>query len=187
MEASISVWVGNLGKYNEGELVGEWFALPRDDFEQDWADLMKRIHIGEWVDPNDPRYGKYEEVFCADWECEIPGLEYSEYPDYEELNRIAEEWDGMRKYEQEAMSALMEVFGDDYEYAKDHLDDTIIWYGCTDMTDVAHRYVDECNVLHNMPDELANYFDYEAYGRNLDATGNFGYSENLCCMVEVIR
>ena len=24
----LKVWIGNLGKYNEGELVGEWLELP---------------------------------------------------------------------------------------------------------------------------------------------------------------
>ena len=24
----LNVWIGNLGKYNEGELVGEWLKLP---------------------------------------------------------------------------------------------------------------------------------------------------------------
>ena len=24
----LNVWIGNLGKYNEGELVGEWLELP---------------------------------------------------------------------------------------------------------------------------------------------------------------
>ena len=24
----LNVWIGNLGKYNEGELIGEWLELP---------------------------------------------------------------------------------------------------------------------------------------------------------------
>ena len=33
--AVMNVWVGNLGKYVEGELVGEWLSLPCNDFEED--------------------------------------------------------------------------------------------------------------------------------------------------------
>ena len=29
----LNVWIGNLGKYNEGELVGEWLSLPVTDKE----------------------------------------------------------------------------------------------------------------------------------------------------------
>ena len=43
--APISVWVGNLGKYNEGELVGEWFSMPCADFDEEWEELMEAIGI----------------------------------------------------------------------------------------------------------------------------------------------
>ena len=29
----LKVWIGNLGKYNEGELVGKWIDLPMDKEE----------------------------------------------------------------------------------------------------------------------------------------------------------
>lgn len=31
----LNVWIGNLGKYNEGELVGEWLELPVSKKELD--------------------------------------------------------------------------------------------------------------------------------------------------------
>ena len=31
----LNVWIGNLGKYNEGELVGEWLKLPVSKQELD--------------------------------------------------------------------------------------------------------------------------------------------------------
>ncbi len=31
----LNVWVGNLGKYNEGELVGDWLELPKTKDEID--------------------------------------------------------------------------------------------------------------------------------------------------------
>lgn len=173
--ASISVWVGNLGKYNKGELVGEWFSLPCDDFEEEWDELMKEIGI----DGN-----RYEEVFCADWECQIPGLKYSEYPDYEELNDIAEQWDAMRDYEQEAVSVRMELCGENFDMAMMNADNVHIWYGCCNMTAVAEAYVEECGLLHGIPDHLQFYFDYEAYGRDMAIEGTFGYSESIGCMVE---
>lgn len=170
----INVWVGNLGKYNEGELVGEWFGLPCFDFEEEWGELMQRIGIG----------GRYEEVFCADWECSIPGLKYSEYPDYEELDRIAAEWDDMPDYEQAAVQVRMTLMGESFDEAVSNSGDVSIYYGCSDMTAVAYEYIDSTGMLDQAPDYLRNYFDYEAYGRDMAIEGCFDYSEELGCMVE---
>ena len=27
----LKIWIGNLGKYNEGELVGDWIDLPKSE------------------------------------------------------------------------------------------------------------------------------------------------------------
>lgn len=171
----INVWVGNLGKYNEGELVGEWFGLPCEDFDEEWDELMERIGIdGE----------RYEEVFCADWECNVPGLKYSEYPDYEELNGYAEQWENMESWERDAIGIRMELCGDDFERAVDNIDNVRVWDGCYSMTNVAEQYVEECGVLNDVPDHLQYYFDYEAYGRDMAIEGTFMYSEELGCMVE---
>ena len=173
--AVMNVWVGNLGKYVEGELVGEWLSLPCNDFEEDWDELMALILID----------GKrYEEVFCADWECSIAGLEYSEYPNYEELNRIATEWTGMLDCEQEAVQVRLLLMGEGFDDAVANSCDTAIYYGCDDMTDVAYRYVEETGMLDSMPEPLRCYFDYEAYGRDLKICGCFDYSKELGCMVE---
>ena len=172
--APISVWVGNLGKYNEGELVGEWFSFPCEDFEEEWDELMKAIGIG----------GRYEEVFCADWECDIPGLKYSEYPDYEELDSIAQEWDSMLNWQQEAVGIRMSLMGEDIYKAIDNMNDVCIYYGCDDMTDVAERYVDDTGMLDQVPDSFRCYFDYEMFGRDMAIEGCFEYSDELGCMVE---
>ena len=172
--APISVWVGNLGKYNEGELVGEWFSFPCEDFEEEWEELMKVIGIG----------GRYEEVFCADWECNIPGLKYSEYPDYEELDSIAQEWDSMRDYERAQVGVRMALCDEDIFEAIDHMDEVTIWYGCIDMEDVAERFIDDTGILDRVPDTVRYYFDFKAYGRDMEIDGCFDYSEELGCMVE---
>lgn len=170
----INVWVGNLGKYNEGELVGEWFGLPCFDFEEEWDELMERIGIG----------GRYEEVFCADWECQIPGLKYSEYPDYEELDSIAAEWEGLDEDEQGAVGVRMELLGENLETAMRYSDQVCVYYGCSNMTEVAMRYVRDTGLLDQVSDTLSSYFDYEAFGRDMLIDGCFGYSEELGCMVE---
>lgn len=173
--APISVWVGNLGKYNEGELVGEWFSFPCSDFNEEWDELMERIGID----------GKrYEEVFCADWECQIPGLRYSEYPDYEELDSIAAEWDDLFDWQQDAVAIRMELLGEDFDEAVDKCDQVHIYHGCHTMTGVAEEYVEEVGMLDSVPEYMRNYFDYERYGRDMEIDGCFAYSDRLGCMVE---
>ena len=39
------IWIGNLGKYNEGELIGEWVDLPCDDFDA----VFERIRMEDEV------------------------------------------------------------------------------------------------------------------------------------------
>ena len=40
----LNVWIGNLGKYNEGELVGEWLELPVSKKELD-AFLREKVGL----------------------------------------------------------------------------------------------------------------------------------------------
>ena len=43
--ALLKVFVTNLGKYNEGELIGEWVSLPVDESELE--EVLERIGINE--------------------------------------------------------------------------------------------------------------------------------------------
>lgn len=39
MTRNFRVFITNLGKYNEGELVGKWLDLPCDDLEEELASI----------------------------------------------------------------------------------------------------------------------------------------------------
>ena len=76
----LRVYIANLGKYNEGELVGEWFTLPVDEEK-----VAEQIGLNEI----------YEEYAIHDYE--LP-FEFDEYISLEELNRLAtlaQELEGM--------------------------------------------------------------------------------------------
>ena len=84
--ATLSGYITNLGKYNEGELVGKWIELPID--EDDFEEELKEIGIGE-----EDEFGQvYEEYFWTDWECDIPGVtdNLGEYVSLESVNELAE-------------------------------------------------------------------------------------------------
>ena len=81
---------------------------------------------------------------------------------------------------QKVAKAIMNDLGYNLEEATRiaNNNDYIIYYDCNDMTDIAHQIVEECRYLDNVPDNVAKYFDYEAYGRDLQIEGNFIFLKN---------
>lgn len=61
-----------------------------------------------------------------------------------------------------------------------------IYSDCDSMTDIAYQVVEECGYLNNVPDTVARYFDYEAFGRDLGIEGTFIFLDDGSCL-EVIR
>ena len=58
-----AAFITNLGKYNEGELVGEWVKFPTT--AEELKEVFKRIGIGQRDDFGQP----YEEWFITDYDC----------------------------------------------------------------------------------------------------------------------
>jgi len=56
-----AAFITNLGKYNEGELVGEWVKFPTT--AEELKEVFKRIGIGQKDDFGQP----YEECMTAMW------------------------------------------------------------------------------------------------------------------------
>ena len=66
LDGSFEAFVTNLGKYNEGELVGEWVHFPTT--EEEMKKVFERIGIG-----SKDEFGQvYEEWFITDYDCSIP-------------------------------------------------------------------------------------------------------------------
>ena len=87
------IYIANLGKYNEGELVGAWFTPPVD-FEE----VKERIGLND----------EYEEYTIHDYE--LP-FEIDEYTPIEEVNRLCEMVEDLPEYIQEELSELQSYFG----------------------------------------------------------------------------
>lgn len=79
-----AAFITNLGKYNEGDLVGEWVKFPTTPEEM--QKVFERIGIGQKDDFGQP----YEEWFITDYDCYVDGLydKLGEYENLDELNRI---------------------------------------------------------------------------------------------------
>ena len=167
----MKIYLTNLGKYNEGELLGEWVTLPAT--EEELKTVFERIGINE----------EYEEYFITDYETDIDGLKIGEYDNLEELNELAETLENMREEELEVVGVMLE---DGYEFdeaiEKTENGDYRIYYDCDDMSDVAYQVIEESGFLNNIPETVARYFDYEAYGRDLDIEGKFYMTDSGNCI-----
>ena len=82
---SLSAFVANLGKYNEGELIGEWVRFPVQ--QEEMEAVLDRIGIGE----ADPFGNVYDELFITDMTTNAPkvGEILSHYENIEKLNYFA--------------------------------------------------------------------------------------------------
>ena len=174
-EAVLSAFVTNLGKYNEGVLAGEWLKLPTDT--ETVQALFSRIGV-DGV--------RYEEFFITDYESAIPGLHryLGEYESLDELNYLAamvEELDDTAKFE-----AALE-YGEHSSNAQEiinltqNLDCYELYAEVNSEEDLGYYFADELNAI-DIPEHIQQYFDYEAYGRDLAIEGgefvSGGYIEN---------
>ena len=69
----MAVYIANLGKYNEGYLVGAWFTFPIDE-----EDVKEKIGLNE-------QYEEYAIHDTDNFPCEVP-----EYISIDELNQMYE-------------------------------------------------------------------------------------------------
>lgn len=67
-DCPFEAFITNLGKYNEGELVGEWVKFPTTS--EELQKVFERIGIGSKDDFGNP----YEEWFISDYDCYVDGL-----------------------------------------------------------------------------------------------------------------
>lgn len=157
----MKIFLTNSGKYNEGELVGEWVELPVSQGEL--QEVFDHIGINE----------EYEEYFITDYECDL--YEVGEYENIDKLNDIAERIKKLDGEERNVVKALIQKLDYTLDEAIEKVNngDYMIYYDCDDMEDVAYQVVEECGYLENVPDDVARYFDYESFGRDLEIEGSY--------------
>ncbi|MBO5171228.1 MAG: antirestriction protein ArdA [Oscillospiraceae bacterium] len=170
-----AAFITSLGKYNEGELIGEWVKFPTS--AEKIRTALDSIGIGQEDDFGNP----YEEWFITDYDCYVDGLydKLGEYENLDELNYLAAKLDDMTQGEYEQFQAAMEV-GDhcgslqEIINLTENLDCYDVYPDINDYDDLGRYYIEELDAM-QVPEYLRNYIDYEAYGRDvaLDENGQF--------------
>jgi len=171
--ANIKIYVANLGKYNEGEGVGTWITLPIEQEELNRV-LAEEVGINE----------EYEEYAIHDYECEF--MEISEYSSIAELNEIAELMDGLESGDETKLKSIIEWgYYSDLKEAIENIDNFNLYEEINNDYDLGYYMINEAGIYDlKAMGNLANYIDYEAFGRDINLDGqwfssNYGYVEYI--------
>lgn len=162
MSGLIGAYVTNLGKYNEGELACALVMFPTTKEKVQAA--LKKIGV-DGV--------RYEEVFISDYECNVEGLgQYlGEYESIDELNHFAhllDELDPGRLKDFEAALRISTYTSSlqDLINLVHNIDKYDFYPGVTTEEELGRLYVEDfCTI--EIPENIVDYFDFEAYGRDM--------------------
>ena len=161
MSTVFEAYITNLGKYAEGQLVGQPLKFPATTEEV--QSLLKNIGV-DGV--------RYEEFFITAFDGDVMGLyDYlTEYENLDELNHLAHLISELDSDEIETLEAVLNK-GDHASSVADiinlvhNLDCYELHPGVTDDETLGRIYVEDMELL-DVPDNVLPYFDFEAYGRD---------------------
>ena len=149
---SPALYCGTYGKYNACNLSGMWVDLSTFDYYEEFEAFCLAIH----ADENDP------EIMYQD----SKNIHYSLYREVmgeKVFNNIKKYCELCEEYCVSAVNDFLEWFTPGYLYRMPD-----IYVGVYDSEeDFARELVNECYDLEKMMGDLANYFDYEAFARDL--------------------
>lgn len=185
-DCAFEAFITNLGKYNEGYLIGEWVKFPITN--QEMQEVFKRIGINR----------RYEEWFIANYECPDPHIcdLLGEYESLSELNYLANKM--MELDESEDFWQTVLDLGENTGSVKDlinlteNMDCFDYLPGVTDDSDLGYYWFEESGCYDTRSlGLLSNYIDYERFGRDIRFEESGTYSDhgyvylNGDCFVEI--
>ena len=149
---SPALYCGTYGKYNSGNFSGIWVDVSTFDSYEDFENFCLAIH----ADEEDP------EIMFQDGE-NIPDSLCCESMGEEEFNQIAEYCELCDEYSVEAVEDFLEWYSPD---DLDNMHDAYVGV-YESREDFAREIVSDCYDIENIMGNLACYFDYEAFARDL--------------------
>ena len=162
----LRTYIANLGKYNEGFLVGEWVDLPIT--EEELEEVYGRIGISSEPDEDGCIY---EETAIHDFETDLP-IKVGEWDDILQLSEALEVFDDLDEWQRETAEAILEAgYHDDIFEAVENLDRFMLISEVSDNYDLGYYFYESGCI--EIPEHLINYFDFEAYGRDISFDGTW--------------
>ena len=155
LNATIQVYVSTYSKYNAGNLKGSWVDLETYDTEESFNEHIAALHNDE----TDPEY------MIQDFEG-FPREFYSESG----LSVELWDWLALSTDDREVFTAFIKCVGSHYGATLEMAQDAYRGDYVSEL-DFAYDLVSECGFLKECPSELQDYFDYEAYARDLFLDG----------------
>ena len=149
---SPALYCGTYGKYNEGNLGGMWVDLSTFDYYEEFEAFCFAIHADE-ADP---------EIMFQDFD-NMPDCLYNESMCEAEFNNLLEYCELCDDYSVEAVDDFLEIFRPE---DLDNMQDAYVGE-YESKEDFAREMVNDCYDIENMMGSLADYFDYEAFARDL--------------------
>lgn len=143
------------------EIRSAWFALPIDKEE-----LQERLGVD--IESEDYRILEKELPFADD---------VGEDTTIERLNDMYRTFESLPADFREDYEDLMCHFSS-LDELHQHRNDIIHYSWCKNMTDVAHRVLDNDPAFSSVEERITRYFDFEAYGQYLDDNGRFLETEH---------
>lgn len=169
-----NVYLTNLGKYNEGELIGEWMSLPIS--VEGFGRVLQRIGINK----------EYEEWFITDHDINISGLSryLGEYTNLEEMNYLAGRLKEIGPNGQKKFEAVLESWSEEEKGIPELINLTYNLNCYTVLEHVKNDYdlgwywVRESGIYElSKLGALVDYIDYEKLGRNISINDAGVYSD----------
>ena len=164
----LNVFINTWGNYNEnGADGGEWITLPMD--EDELTETLEKIAAA--MGDEDPEYCIHD----YEWTTDISFREIGEMESIEKLNEELQGLGELDQWDQKTFCAMVEYWGYKYVSPED-VNEYCLHEDIKDEYDLGYYWAVEsgCYDLDKMG-HLANYFDYEAFGRdiNLETDGGF--------------
>lgn len=164
----LKIFVNTWGNYNtNGADGGEWLTLPLDP-EELAAELAR---IAEKMGDPDPEWAIHD----YEWDEDLDAGRIDEGDSIQALNEWAQRVEDLSRWDFKTYAAAVEVWGVDY-VDLDELDSYNLYTDIETDYDLGYYWAQEsgCYDLDKMG-SLANYIDYEAFGRDirLEADGGF--------------
>lgn len=170
----IRIYLTNLRKYNEGQIIGKWIELPESDEEIE--KVLKEIGIDE----------ECNEYFISDFECSFPGIDIKKNSSIDDLNEIADNLLNMGEDEIKVCSTIMKNENCTLDKAIEEKDNRLIINlnrsGSNTHINLAYSYIEHLfdgDITKMGRDTIEKYFDYERFGEDLKMDFNIDDDETI--------